>query len=114
MPSMSTAYNLADMAQLQLGNAFGKNGKLTPAAKTMIANLQAGYAPMLMNTGQFGSAVAAQTAMSGLQHTQLSAVNASYDQLVQAAIGGPAGASALFQILGGSPVSHKQGGLQIG
>src|SRR6185437_6207345 len=99
MPSMATAYNLADMAQLQLGNAFGKNGKLTPAAKTMIANLQAGYAPMLMNTGQFGSAVAAQTAMSGLAHTQLSAVNSAFDQLVQTVTDGPAGAAALFQML---------------
>ena len=47
----------------------------------MIANLYAGYAPMNMNSGQFGAAVAGQTAMSGLAATQVGSVNSAHDQL---------------------------------
>ena len=100
---MGKAFDVATMAQLQLGNSFEKNGKLTAQAKQMIANLQAGYAPMNMNTGQFGSAVAAQTAMAGLQHTQLAAVNQSYDQLMQVVAGGASGSAALGGLLRAMP-----------
>lgn len=110
--SMPSAYNLADMAQLQLGNAFTKKGTLTAPAKTMISNLMAGYAPMLMNGGEFGAAVGAQTAMSGLSHTQLSSVNSAFDSLMGTVQGGPGGAASLFQMLGGAPVARRSGGLQ--
>ena len=41
---MGKAFDVATMAQLQLGHSFEKNGKLTAQAKQMIANLYAGYA----------------------------------------------------------------------
>lgn len=113
---LGKAADVATMAQLQLGTAFygtGKHaGQLSDQAKTMISNLQAGYAPMQMNTGQFGSAVAAQTAVAGLQHTQVQAVNSAFDQLGQLITGGAAGAANYFGLLGATPVSFKRGGLQ--
>ena len=105
---MGKAFDVATMAQLQLGSAFEKNGKLTDTAKTMIANLQAGYAPMNMNSGQFGGAVAAQTAMSGLQHTQIASVNQAYDQLTSLVQGGASSASTLFGMLGGTPTASTK------
>lgn len=113
---LGKAADVATMAQLQLGSAFygtGKHaGQLSDQAKTMISNLYAGYAPMQMNTGQFGSAVAAQTAVAGLQHTQVQAVNSAFDQLGQLITGGAAGAANYFGLLGATPVSFKRGGLQ--
>src|SRR6185437_3515425 len=87
---MGKSFDVATMAQLQLGSAFEKNGKLTDQAKTMIGNLYAGYAPMNMNAGQFGAATAAQTAAAGLQHTQIQAVNSAFDQMSQLITGGAA------------------------
>ncbi len=110
---MGKASDIATMAQLQLGSAFEKNGKLTSTAKTMIDNLQAGYQAMNFSGGQFGSAVAAQTAMSGLQHSQISDVNSAYDQLLQTVTGGASNASSFFGALGGAPVTHKVGGLNF-
>ena len=106
--SMADAYNVATMAQLQLGSAFEKNGKLTATAKTMIGNLEAGYAPMVMNTGQFGAATGAVTAMQGLSKTQLSTVNSSLDQLVQIVSGGAAGTAAYSGLLAALPSGTKQ------
>lgn len=106
--SMSDAFNIATMAQLQLGSAFEKNGKLTAQAKTMIADLYAGYAPMVMNTGQFGAATGAVTAMQGLSKTQLSTVNSSLDQLVQIVSGGAAGTAAYAGLLQGLPAGTAQ------
>jgi hypothetical protein len=104
---IADAYNLATMAQLQLGSAFtqtGKNaGQLTSQAKTMIQDLYAGYAPMMMNTGQFGAATGGVTAMQGLSKTQLSAVNSSLDQLVQIVSGGAAGTAAYSGLLQALP-----------
>ena len=105
---MGKATDVATMAQLQLGSSFQKNGQLSDQAKTMIANLYAGYAPMHMNQGMFGAAVGAQTAMSGLQHTQVSAVNAAYDQLTSLVQGGAAGASTFFGLLGGTPTASTK------
>lgn len=110
---MGKAYDVATMAQLQLGSAFEKNGRLTSQAKTMIANLQAGYQAMNFSGGQFGAAVGAQTAMSGLQHSQIGAVNSAYDQLLQIVTGGAAGASGFFGTLGGAPVSRTRGGYKM-
>ena len=110
---MSKAFDVATMAQLQLGNAFEKNGHLTGQAKQMIANLQAGYQAMNFSGGQFGGAVGAQTAMAGLQHTQLAAVNQAYDQLTQMVQGGAAGASTFFGMLGGTPVTRTRGGIRF-
>ena len=100
---MGKAFDVATMAQLQLGSAFEKNGKLTAQAKTMIANLYAGYAPMNMNSGQFGAAVAGQTAMSGLAATQVGSVNSAYDQLTQLVSSGPSGAAALSGLIAAMP-----------
>lgn len=110
---MGAAFDVATMAQLQLGSAFEKGGKLSPQAKTMIANLEAGYQPMQMNTGQYGSAVAAQTATSGLAHSQVAAVNSAFDQISQLTTGGTSTAATLFSLLGGAPVTHKAGGINL-
>lgn len=110
---MGAAFDVATMAQLQLGSAFEKGGKLSPQAKTMIANLEAGYQPMQMNTGQYGSAVAAQTATSGLAHSQVAAVNSAFDQISQLTTGGTSTAATLFGLLGGAPVTHKAGGINL-
>lgn len=114
---MSKAFDVATMAQLQLGSSFEKNGKLTGQAKTMISNLQAGYQAMnftgVHGSGMYGAAVGAQTAMAGLQHSEVGAVNQSYDQLMQLVTGGAAGSSGFFATLGGSPVTSRQGGTQL-
>lgn len=110
---MGTAFDIATMAQLQLGSAFEKNGKLSAQSKTMIANLEAGYQPMQMNTGQYGSAVAAQTAISGLQHSQVGSVNSAFDSLTQLVTGGTSSAATLFGLLGGAPVTHRAGGISL-
>ena len=68
---------------------------------------------MNMNGGQFGAAVGAQTAMSGLQHTQVGAVNQSYDQLMQLVTGGAGGAATLFGMLGGAPTTVTRGGIRM-
>lgn len=106
--SMASAFNIATMAQLQLGSAFSKNGQLTSQAKTMIGNLYAGYAPMMMNSGQFGDATAAGTAMQGLNATKVGDVNSSFDQLTSLVQGGAAAASTYFGLLGGSPVGSTK------
>lgn len=112
--NMASAFQIATMAQLQLGNAFEKNGQLTKQAKQQIADLYAGYQPMVMNTGQFGAAVGVQTAMSGLQHTQVAAVNQASDQLMQIVTGGAAGAASLFGMLGGTPTTgFTRGGIRF-
>lgn len=109
---MGQAFDVATMAQLQLGASFEKNGKLTSQSKQMISNLQAGYNAMNFGAGgQFGNAVAAQTAMSGLQHTQLQAVNTAYDQLGQIVTGGTAGAGGFFSTLGGAQVTSRHGSI---
>lgn len=114
---MGKAADIATMAQLQLGSAFEKNGKLTSTAKTMIDNLQAGYAAMnftgVQGNKQFGNAVEVQTAMAGLQHSQISDVNSAYDQMLGVVTGGAANASGFFGALGGAPVTHKVGGLNF-
>lgn len=114
---MGKAFDVATMAQLQLGSSFEKNGKLTGQAKTMIDNLQAGYQAMnftgVHGSGMFGAAVGAQTAMAGLQHSQVGAVNQSYDQLMQLVTGGAAGSSGFFSTLGGSPVTSRRGGTRL-
>jgi len=110
---MGKSFDVATMAQLQLGSAFEKNGKLTDQAKTMIGNLYAGYAPMNMNAGQFGAATAAQTAAAGLQHTQIQAVNSAFDQMSQLITGGAATSAGLFGLLGGTPTTFRRGGLRI-
>ena len=103
--SMATANNIATMAALQLGSAYEKGGKLTATAKTQIANLYAGYAPMVMNTGQFGAATGAVTAMQGLAGTKIGAVNQAYDQLTSLVQGGAAGAAGDFGLLKGAPAT---------
>lgn len=110
---MGKAFDVATMAQLQLGASFEKNGKLTDQAKTMIGNLYAGYAPMNMNSGQFGASVAAQTAAAGLQHTQIQAVNSAFDQMSQLITGGAATSAGLFGLLGGTPTSVKRGAIKM-
>jgi len=114
---MGKAYDVATMAQLQLGSAFEKNGKLSSQAKTMIANLQAGYQAMnftgVHGSGMFGAAVGAQTAMAGLQHSEVGAVNQAYDQLLQLVTGGAAGASGFFGTLGGAQVTSSRGGIKL-
>lgn len=106
---MGKAFDVATMAQLQLGSSFQQNGHLTTQAKTMIQNLQTGYQAMNFSGGQFGNAVAAQTAMSGLQHTQLASVNSAWDQLTQMVTGGALSSATLFGLLGGAPVASTRG-----
>ena len=111
--SMAAANNVATMAAIQLGSAYEKNGQLTAKARTQIANLYAGYAPMVMNSGQFGAATGAMTAMSGLQGTQLASVNAAYDQLTGIVQGGASAAAGFFGLLSGTPVSSTRGGIRL-
>lgn len=106
---MGQSFDVATMAQLQLGSAFEKNGKLTDQAKTMIQNLQAGYQAMNLSGGQYGNTVAVQTAMAGLQHTQLAAVNQAWDQMSQMVQGGALSAAGYFGLLGGAPVASTAG-----
>lgn len=89
------AFNLADQAQLQTGDAFTKQGKLTAVATQQIKNMQTGYAAMHSTSGVFGQNVGAVNTALGLQATQLSTVNSAWDQFVSNAVAGVAGTAGL-------------------
>ena len=111
--SMGDAFQIAQNALLDMGHAFGPDGKLNKQAIQMVDNYVAGLAPMTRSGGAFGAAVSAQTIMSSSAMKSLSQVNQSMDSMTQIMTGGPAGMATLFGMLGGTPTTTTHGGLRL-
>lgn len=111
--SMADAFQVAQNSLLDLTHAFGPDGKLNKQALTMLGNTVSALGPMTRSAGGFNAAIAAQQVMGSPAMQNLSTVNQAMDSMTQVMTGGAAGMGALFSLLGGSPVTHKVGGINL-
>ncbi|HSR23475.1 MAG TPA: hypothetical protein VLW53_07980, partial [Candidatus Eisenbacteria bacterium] len=111
--SMADAFQIAQNALLDTSHAFGKDGKLTKTALTMVAGYETALKPMTQSGGGFNAAIAAGQIMGSPAMKDLANVNQVMDQATGIMTGGPAGMAALFGMLGGTPTTITRGGRRL-
>ena len=93
--TMQNAYDLADMAGIQMSQLTGlkPGSKAYAQIQQQLLGAQRGFQVMQSSPGVYGANVNAVQAMSGLQGTGLAAVNSAWDQVISNATGGTAAAT---------------------